>query len=135
MVSIIESGMLLPLLGVLTGPIIPASVFIWLYYEGKGKRETILEIAKNMDDPSKLEDLLRIFEERKKQPIDYRRSGVITCSVGIGIYLFGFVALGALFEGIGLLIAVIGVGLIIAGYLYPSTSEELNSAVEKYEEN
>ena len=43
--------------------------------------------------------------------------------------------LGALFEGIGLLVAAIGVGQIIAGYLYPSTSEELNSAVEKYEEN
>ena len=78
MISIIESGMLVPVLGVLAGIIIPASVFIWLYYEGKGKRETIREIAKNMDDPSKLEDLLGIFEERKKQPIDYRRSGVIT---------------------------------------------------------
>ena len=34
------------------------SVLIWLYYEGKGKRETIREIAKTIDDPSKLEDLL-----------------------------------------------------------------------------
>ena len=71
MISIIESGMLVPVLGVLAGIIIPLSVFIWLYYEGKGKREIIREIAKNMDDPSKLEDLLGIFEERKKQPIDY----------------------------------------------------------------
>ena len=69
MISIIESGMLVPVLGVLAGIIIPLSVFIWLYYEGKGKRETIREIAKNMDDPSKLEDLLGIFEERKKEPI------------------------------------------------------------------
>ena len=30
---------LIPILGILTGIIIPVSVFIWLYYEGKGKRE------------------------------------------------------------------------------------------------
>ena len=135
MISIIESGMLVPVLGVLAGIIIPLSVFIWLYYEGKGKRETIREIAKNMDDPSKLEDLLEIFEERKKEPIDYRRNGVVTLFVGIGLFLFGFVITVAPIEGIGLLVGAIGVGQIVAGYLYPNTSEELTSAVEKYEES
>ena len=135
MISIIESGMLVPVLGVLAGIIIPLSVFIWLYYEGKGKRETIREIAKNMDDPSKLEDLLGIFEERKKEPIDYRRSGVVTLFVGIGLFLLGFVITVAPIEGIGLLVGAIGVGQIVAGYLYPNTSEELTSAVEKYEES
>ena len=135
MISIIESGMLVPVLGVLAGIIIPLSVFIWLYYEGKGKRETIREIAKNMDDPSKLEDLLGIFEERKKEPIDYRRSGVVTLFVGIGLFLFGFVITVAPIEGIGLLVGAIGVGQIVAGYLYPNTSEELTNAVEKYEES
>lgn len=135
MISIIESGMLVPVLGVLAGIIIPLSVFIWLYYEGKGKRETIREIAKNMDDPSKLEDLLGIFEERKKEPIDYRRSGVVTLFVGIGLFLFGFVIKAAPLEGIGLLVGAIGIGQIVAGYLYPNTSEELTSAVEKYEES
>lgn len=135
MISIIESGMLVPVLGVLAGIIIPLSVFIWLYYEGKGKRETIREIAKNMDDPSKLEDLLGIFEERKKEPIDYRRSGVVTLFVGIGLFLFGFVVTVALIEGVGLLVGAIGIGQIVAGYLYPNTSEELTNAVEKYEES
>ena len=135
MISIIESGMLVPVLGVLSGIIIPLSVFIWLYYEGKGKRETIREIAKNMDDPSKLEDLLGIFEERKKEPIDYRRSGVVTLFVGIGLFLFGFVVTVALIEGVGLLVGAIGIGQIVAGYLYPNTSEELTNAVEKYEES
>ena len=135
MISIIESGMLVPVLGVLAGIIIPLSVFIWLYYEGKGKRETIREIAKNMDDPSKLEDLLGIFEERKKEPIDYRRSGVVTLFVGIGLFLFGFVITVAPLEGVGLLVGAIGIGQIVAGYLYPNTSEELTSAVEKYEES
>ena len=135
MISIIESGMLVPVLGVLAGIIIPLSVFIWLYYEGKGKRETIREIAKNMDDPSKLEDLLGIFEERKKEPIDYRRSGVVTLFVGIGLFLLGFVITAAPIEGVGLLVGAIGIGQIVAGYLYPNTSEELTNAVEKYEES
>ena len=135
MISIIESGMLVPVLGVLAGIIIPLSVFIWLYYEGKGKREIIREIAKNMDDPSKLEDLLGIFEERKKEPIEYRRSGVVTLIVGIGLFLLGFVITVAPIEGVGLLVSAIGIGQIVAGYLYPNTSEELTNAVEKYEES
>ena len=54
--------------------------------------------------------------------------------MGIGIYLLGFTAMGSFFEGIGLLVGTIGVGSIIAGYLYPNTSEELTNAVEKFEE-
>lgn len=124
---------IVPILGILTGIIIPLAVFIWLYFEGKGKRETILEIAKNIDDPSKVKELLGIFDERKKEPIDYRRGGVITLFVGIGIYLLGVVAMGALIEGAGLLVGAIGVGTMIAGYLFPNTSEELTNAVEKFE--
>ena len=126
---------LIPILGILTGIIIPVSVFIWLYHEGKGKRETVLEIAKIMDDPSKVEELLGMLDERKKEPIDYRRGGVITIFVGIGLYLLGFAALGALLEGVGFLVGTIGVGTMIAGYLYPNTSAELTNAVEKFEEN
>ncbi len=124
---------LIPILGIITGIVVPVAVFIWLYLEGKGKRETILEIATNMDDPSKVEDLLSIFDERKKQPIDYRRGGVITLFVGIGLYLLGFTAMGPFFEGIGLLVGAIGIGTMIAGYLYPNTSAELTDAVEKFE--
>ncbi len=127
--------MAVPILGMLTGIIILPIVFIWLYFEGKGKRETILEIAKHLEDPSKVEELMGILEERKKEPIDYRRSGVITLFVGIGIYLLGFASLGSFFEGIGLLVGAIGSGTLIAGYLYPNTSEELTNAVEKFEEN
>ena len=75
-----------------------------------------------------------MLDERKKEPIDYRRGGVITIFVGIGIYLLGFTAMGALFKGVGLLVGAIGVGTMVAGYLYPNTSEELTNAVEKFEE-
>ncbi|MEC7935742.1 MAG: DUF6249 domain-containing protein [Candidatus Neomarinimicrobiota bacterium] len=125
---------LVPILGILAGIVIPVSVFLWLYHEGKDKNKTIVEIAKHMDDPSKAEEFLHILDERKKEPIDYRRGGVVTVFVGIGIYLLGFTAMGSFFEGIGLLVGTIGVGSIIAGYLYPNTSEELTNAVEKFEE-
>ena len=124
---------LIPLFGMLTGIIIPVSVFIWFYYEGKGKRETILEISKHLNDPARLEELLRIFDERKKEPIDYRRNGVITIFVGIGLFLLGYLVLGRILEGVGALVGLIGIGTMIAGYLYPNTGKELTDAVEKYE--
>ena len=123
----------IPLFGVLTGIVVPLAVFFWLYHEGTGKREAVIEIAKHLDDPSKVEELLGLFDERKKEPIDYRRGGVITLFVGVGIYLLGAVSFGSFFEGIGLLVGAIGVGTMIAGYLYPKTSQELTHAVEEFE--
>ena len=123
----------IPSLGMLTGIIIPVAVFLWLYLESKDKNKTILEISKNIDDPSKLEDLVGLLDERKKQPIDYRRSGVVTLFVGIGLFLFGVFFLGNILKGVGALVGTIGIGQIIAGYLYPNTSEELTSAVEDFE--
>jgi hypothetical protein len=32
--------------------------------------------------------------------------------------------MGSFFEGIGLLVGAIGAGIMVAGYLYPKTSEE-----------
>ena len=125
--------LLIPILGILTGIILPVSVFIWLYFESKDKNKTILEISKNIDDPSKLEDLIGMFDERKKEPIDYRRTGVVILFTGVGLFLFGVFFLGSVLKGIGALVAAIGLGQIIAGYLYPNTSEELTNAVEEFE--
>lgn len=127
-------GDLAAVLGVLTGMLVPISVFIWLYHDEKNKREAVVEIAKHLEDPLKVEELLTLFDERKKEPIDYRRGGVITGFVGVGIYLLGLVSFGPLFKGIGLLVGAIGVGVTIAGYLYPNTGEELTDAVERFEE-
>jgi hypothetical protein len=124
---------LIPLFGVLTGIIVPIAVFIWLYKEGKHKRESIIEIANNLDNPDQVEKLINIFEERKKEPLDYRRSGVITLFVGFGLFLFGIFFLGDILKGVGALVAAIGIGQIIAGYLYPNTSEEITSAVDAFE--
>ena len=126
-------GEIIPVLGVITGVIVPVAVFIWLYHEEKGKRDAVIEIAKHLDDPAKVQQLLGLFDERKKAPIDYRRGGVITLFVGVGIYLLGAVSFGSFFEGVGLLVGAIGIGIMIAGYLYPNTGEELTSAVEEFE--
>lgn len=128
-----QTELLIPIFGILAGIIIPIAVFIWQYHEEKGKRETVLEISKHLDDPVKLEELLKIFEERKKEPIDYRRGGVITTFVGIGLYMLGFLALGKVLEGVGALVGLIGIGTMIAGYLYPNTGKELTDAVEEFE--
>ena len=126
-------GDLIPILGVLAGIVIPIAVFIWLYHDEKNKRQTVLEIAKQIGDPDKLEQLLHIFDERKKNPIDYRRSGIITIFVGIGLYFFGYIVIGSILEGVGALVGLIGVGTLIAGYLYPNTGKELTDAVDEFE--
>ena len=126
---------LIPIFGILSGMVIPIAVFIWLYYEGKGKRETVLEISKNIEDPSKVEELLKIFEERKKEPIDYRRNGVITIFVGAGLWFLGYIALGVILKGVGAMVGLIGVGTLIAGYLYPNTGKELTNAVDDFEKH
>jgi len=125
---------LIPLAGISVGIIVPLSVFYWQYHETKHKNETILEISKTLDDPAKLERLLDIFDERKKEPVDYRRGGLITIFVGVGIYFLGFISFGSFFEGVGLLVGFIGIGTMAAGYIYPNTSEEITKAVEKFEE-
>ena len=124
---------LIPVLGISVGIIVPISLFILLYFEAKDKNKTILEISKNIDDPAKIEDLLKMLDERKKEPIDYRRGGLITLFVGLGIYLLGEIAMGRFFEGIGFLVGAIGVGTMLAGYMYPNTSEEITNAVDEYE--
>ena len=127
-------GSMVPILGILAGIIIPVSVFVWQYFDAKNERAAVVEIAKNLDDPAQVEKLVNLFDERKKEPVDYRRSGLVTLFVGVGLFLFGLFFLGDLLKGVGALVFAIGIGQIIAGYVYPNTSEEINKAVEDYEE-
>jgi hypothetical protein len=122
------------LLGILSGMVIPLGVFVWLYLDAKNKRATIIEVAKTIDDPSKVEELLEALnDEKKKEPIEYRRGGTITIFVGIGLYLLGVTALGSILKGVGLLVATIGVGTFVAGYLFPDDSTGITKAVEEFE--
>ncbi len=128
-----DQNIIIPIAGMITAILIVSGLFILLYLEDKGKREAIIEISKYLDEPKKFEELLGIFEDRKKEPLDYRRGGVITLFVGAGLYLLGYIFIGKIFEGVGALVAMIGIGQIIAGYLYPNTGSELTDAVEKFE--
>ena len=108
-------------------------IFYFTTKMDKAKYESMVEIAKNLEDPSDVEDLLENFKEKKK-PIDYRRSGVITIFVGLGLFLFGLVSISIL-KGVGLLVICVGVGSLVAGYIYPNNSHEIAEAVEKFEKN
>ena len=125
--------LIIPILGIITGIIIPIAVFIWLYYDAKNQREAVVEIAKHLNDPIKLEELLTIFDERKKEPIDFRRGGVITIFVGAGLFFSGYFILGSILKAVGALVGLIGVGTMIAGYLYPNTEKEITDAVNQFE--
>ena len=108
-------------------------IFFFVQKMDKNKYNAMIEISKNIQDPSEIKDLLEDLQEKKK-PIDYRRSGVITLFVGLGLFLFGGISDIGILMGVGLLVAAIGVGSIIAGYLYPNESAEITKAVEKFEE-
>ena len=131
-------GELTDIIGVLTGwvAILMPVLLIWVifYFSTKNDKEkyaTMVEIAKNLENPSDVEDLLENFKEKKK-PIDYRRTGVVSIFVGLGLLLFGLVNI-AILKGVGLLVMCIGLGSLVAGYIYPNNSHEIAEAVEKFE--
>ena len=128
-----QTELIIPILGIVSGMVVPIAVFLWLYHDSKNKRATIIEISKNLDEKSKLDELLKIFDERKKEPIDYRRNGIITLFTGVGLFLFGVFFLGNIMQAVGALVSLVGLGTMIAGYLYPNTSQELTNAVEEFE--
>ena len=109
--------------------------FYYAWKMGNDKYGAMVEIAKNLKDPSDIEDLLENFKEKKK-PTDYRRNGVIVFFVGLGLFLFGSLFDGVdILRGVGLLVGTIGVGSFVAGYIYPNTGSEIDKAVAKFEKN
>ena len=64
-------------------------VFVWLYLSDKNKNETMIEMAKQIDDPEEIKELIRTLKsgDKPQKPIDYRRSGVMTLFAGIGLFL------------------------------------------------
>ena len=113
-------------------------LLLWVifYYVTKGdkaKYDAMVEISKNLENESDIKDLLDSFKEEKK-PIDYKRNGAIIIFVGLGLFLFGTVSSINILKGIGSLVGTIGIGTLIAGYLYPNDSVGLTNAVEKFEE-
>ena len=122
----------IPYVAILMPVLIVGIVFFFESKTKKVKYTAMIEISKNIQDPSEIKGLLEDLQEKKK-PIDYRRGGVISSFVGLGLFLFGTVSSIGILKGVGLLVATIGVGSIIAGYIYPNESAEITKAVEDFE--
>ena len=113
----------IPIAGMLLSATIVLTVAYFNYQTSKSKHNALVELSKNIDDPSQLEELIKSLEE-KQEPSDPRRNGVVIFFTGMGIYIFGVVVTQDGLEGIGLLVAAIGVGIVIAGYLFPRGREK-----------
>ncbi len=126
-------GELIPIFGILIPVFIVLIVFIYDSRNKKNKYDAIIEVSKNIKDGEEIQELLDTLTE-KKSSTDLRRTGLVTIFTGIGLSLLGYYGLGidAVF-GAGLLVAFIGIGQMIAGYVYPNQADEINRAVEGYE--
>ena len=129
-----ESEILIPALGMLVPIVILGIIFAYNYGSDKIKYNTIIEVSKNIKDSEQIQELLESLAERKKSPIDLRRTGLITIFVGVGISALGYFGLGIdVVFGAGLLVMFIGIGQMFAGYIYPNQPDEINRTVEGYE--
>ena len=127
-------GILIPIIAVSLPAIIVLIVFVFESKNKKNKYNTIIEVSKNLSDPEEIRDLIEsLKDDKKKSPTDLRRSGVITIFIGAGLFMLGWFAIGEILKGVGALVGLIGVGQMVAGYVYPNQSEEINKAVENFE--
>jgi hypothetical protein len=126
-------GVFIPILGVLLPAIIVWIVFVYNTRNNKNKYDAIVAASQNINNPEDIKELLGGLKDRKSS-LDLRRSGVVTIFAGIGLFFFGYFGLQErVVYGSGLLVAFIGIGQMIAGYIYPNQSEEINKAVENFE--
>ena len=129
-----DLGILIPIIAVSLPAIIVLIVFVYESRNKKNKYNTIIEVSKNLTDPEEISDLIEsLQDDKKKSPTDLRRSGVITIFIGAGLFMLGWFAIGEILKGVGALVGLIGVGQMVAGYVYPNQSEEINKAVENFE--
>mgnify|MGYP001394267695 FL=1 len=100
----------------------------------KYKYDALIEVSKNVKDSEEISDLLRSFKEGKKSNKDLRRTGLVTLFTGIGLAALDKFGLETeVLFGVGLLVMFIGLGQMIAGYIYPNQPDEITDTVESYE--
>jgi hypothetical protein len=131
---LINLSLLIPIFGILLPVLI---IFIVFFYESKNKKNkynALIEVSKNMKDSDEVKDLLNSFRQGKKSNTDYRKTGLVTIFTGVGLAAFDYYGLKTdIVFGVGLLVMFIGVGQMIAGYVYPNQANEINNAVESFE--
>ena len=116
--------------------ILSPALIIWVVFHyvnklQKNKNETLVNIAKTINDPEQVREIVDQLNQKKK-PTDLRKSGVILIFIGIGLAGFGALSIPIL-KSVGFLVSSLGIGLLVAGYIYPNESEEITKAVESFE--
>ena len=126
-------GILIPIIAILLPVFIVLIVFVYESKNKKFKYDALTEVSKNVKDSEEISNLLKSFKEKKSNK-DLRRTGLVTVFTGIGLAALDEFGLrtGVLF-GVGLLVMFIGIGQMIAGYVYPNQPDEITDVVESYE--
>ena len=128
-----QSALLIPILGILLPVFIVLIVFVYESKQKKYKYDALIEISKNVKDSEEISNLLKSFKENKSNK-DLRRTGLVTLFTGIGLAALGKFGLSLdILFGVGLLVMFIGLGQMIAGYVYPNQPDEITDVVESYE--
>ena len=97
----------------------------------KNKNEALVNIAQAINDPDQVREIVDQLNEKKK-PTDLRKGGIILIFIGFGLAGFGVLSIPIL-KSVGFLVSSLGIGLLVAGYIYPNESEEITKAVESFE--
>ena len=128
-----ESALLIPILAILLPAFIVLIVFVYESKQKKYKYDALIEVSKNVKDSEEIINLLKSFKENKSNK-DLRRTGLVTLFTGIGLAALGKFGLSLdILFGVGLLVMFIGLGQMIAGYVYPNQPDEITDVVESYE--
>ena len=128
-----EMALLIPILGILLPVLIVLIVFVNESKQKKYKYDALIEVSKNVKDSEEISNLLKSFKENKSNK-DLRRTGLVTLFTGIGLAALGKFGLSLdILFGVGLLVMFIGLGQMIAGYVYPNQPDEITDVVESYE--
>ena len=128
-----EMALLIPILGILLPVLIVLIVFVYESKQKKYKYDALIEVSKNVKDSEEISNLLKSFQVNKSNK-DLRRTGLVTLFTGIGLAALGEFGLSLdILFGVGLLVMFIGLGQMIAGYVYPNQPDEITDVVESYE--
>ena len=132
-IDLFDVGELIPILGILLPVLIILIVFVNESKQKKYKYDALIEVSKNVKDSEEISNLLKSFQENKSNK-DLRRTGLVTLFTGIGLAALGKFGLSLdILFGVGLLVMFIGIGQMIAGYVYPNQPDEITDVVESYE--
>ena len=127
-------GVFIPIIAIQLPVFIVLIIFVYAAKSKKYKYDALIEVSKNVKDSEEISDLLRSFKEGKKSNKDLRRTGLVTLFTGIGLAALDKFGLETeVLFGVGLLVMFIGLGQMIAGYIYPNQPDEITDTVESYE--